>query len=404
MPVFEYKGLTAAGKGVSGLVDADTPRMARQRLKEEGIYPTDLVEGKEKARGEGRGLALPGRVAPMELAVLTRQIATLVGAGIPMLEALTALVDQVENPRLKKVVAEVREQVKEGASLSEALKSHPRIFSELYVSMVAAGEASGTLSAMLERLAEFTERQVALSGEIKNAMIYPILLVVVGVGILAFLLTAVMPQVTRVFVDMDRALPAPTQVLMSVSAALRAWWWALLVLAVAAWLMFRRWVASEGGRLAWDRLLLGLPLVGKMVRMVAISRFTRTLSTLLAGGIPLLEALSITQNVVLNRVLADAIGTASENIKEGEGIAAPLAASGVFPPMVTHMITVGEATGELEEMLNKVAEAYDREVSTSVQGLMSVLSPVMVLTMAGAVFAIVLAILLPLIDLSGMVG
>jgi general secretion pathway protein F len=403
VPVFEYKGLTARGRGVAGIVDADSARVARQRLKADGIFPTELVEGHAKGRSEARAPLLGGRVRPMDVALVTRQLATLVGAGLPMLECLTALVDQVESPRLKKVIAEVREQVKEGSSLSEALRGHTKVFSELYVSMVAAGEASGTLAPMLARLADFAERQVALSGTIVATMTYPAVMVVIGLLILTLLMTFVVPKVTQVFTDMHAALPLPTIVLMAISAAVRAWWWALLIVAGVAWWIFRRWAATEAGRLAWDRTLLSLPVVGKLVRMVAISRFTRTLSTLLAGGIPLLEALSITQRVVMNRVLADAIGAASENIKEGESVAAPLAASGVFPPMVTHMVAVGEATGELEAMLVKVAEAYDREVQTTVGSLTSILAPVMILVMGGVVFAIVMAILLPIVELSGVV-
>jgi len=403
MPVFEYKGLNARGRGVAGIVDADSARVARQRLKAEGIFPTELAEGRARGRGEQRAPLFGGRIRPMDVALVTRQLATLVGAGLPMLECLSALVDQVESPRLKKVIAEVREQVKEGSSLSESLRGHPKVFSELYVSMVAAGEASGTLGPMLARLADFAERQVALSGTIVATMTYPAVMVVIGLLVLGLLMTFVVPKVTQVFADMHAALPTPTVVLIAISDFVRGYWWAMVVAAGIAWWLFKRWAATEAGRLAWDRTLLGLPVVGKLVRMVAISRFTRTLSTLLAGGIPLLEAMSITQRVVLNRVLADAIGAASENIKEGESVAAPLAASGVFPPMVTHMVAVGEATGELEAMLVKVAEAYDREVQTTVGSLTSILSPVMILVMGGVVFAIVMAILLPIVELSGVV-
>lgn len=402
--MFEYRGVNARGKGVAGMVDADSARMARQRLKADGIYPTELMEGRAKARAEARSVRLTGRIRPMDVALSTRQLATLVGAGLPMLECLSALVEQVENPRLKQVMADVRERVKEGSSFSDSLRAHPKVFSELYVSMVAAGEASGTLGPMLVRLAEFAERQVALSGTIVATMTYPVVMVAIGLMVLMLLMSFVVPRVTQVFEGMNQALPAPTVALIAVSDTVRGYWWALIALGVVLWLAFRRWVATERGRLVYDRVSLALPVVGRLVRMVAISRFTRTLSTLLSGGIPLLEALSITQRVVLNRVLADAIGKAAENIKEGESVAQPLAASRVFPPMVTHMIAVGEATGELEAMLVKVAEAYDREVETTVASLTSILSPVMILLMGGVVFAIVMAILLPIVELSGVVG
>jgi general secretion pathway protein F len=403
MPVFEYRGVNARGRGVNGMVDADSPRMARQRLKAEGIYPTELTEGRAKARAEARSVRLTGRIRTMDVALVTRQLATLVGAGLPMLECLSALVEQVENPRLKSVVADVRERVKEGASLSESLRPHPKVFSELYVSMVAAGEASGTLGPMLVRLADFAERQVALTGTVVATMTYPAVMVGIGVLVLMFLMSFVVPRVTSVFEGVGQALPTPTVVLIAVSDAVRDYWWGLILLGVAAFMAFRRWRRTERGALLYDRLSLRIPVVGRLIRMVAISRFTRTLSTLLSGGIPLLEALSITQRVVLNRVLADAITSASENIREGESVATPLAASGVFPPMVTHMIAVGEATGELEAMLVKVAEAYDREVETTVGSLTSILSPVMILVMGSVVLAIVMAILLPIVELSGLV-
>jgi general secretion pathway protein F len=385
------------------MVDADSPRMARQRLKAEGIYPTELTEGRAKAKAEARSVRLTGRIRAMDVALVTRQLATLVGAGLPMLECLSALVEQVENPRLKSVVADVRERVKEGASLSDALRPYPKVFSELYVSMVAAGEASGTLGPMLVRLADFAERQVALTGTVVATMTYPAVMVGIGVLVLMFLMSFVVPRVTSVFEGVGQALPTPTVVLIAVSDAVRDYWWGLILLGVAGWFAFRRWRRTERGALLYDRLSLKVPVVGRLIRMVAISRFTRTLSTLLSGGIPLLEALSITQRVVLNRVLADAITSASENIREGESVATPLAASGVFPPMVTHMIAVGEATGELEAMLVKVAEAYDREVETTVGSLTSILSPVMILVMGSVVLAIVMAILLPIVELSGLV-
>lgn len=404
MAVFEYKGMDARGKALTGIVDADSPRMARRRLKEEGVYTTELVEGKARSRSGARTFTLGGRVRPMDVALTTRQLATLVGAGLPMLESLNALVEQVENQRLKKVLAEVREQVKEGTALSESLSAHPKIFSELYVSMVRAGEASGTLGPMLIRLADFSERQLALSATVVAAMTYPVLMMILGILILMLLMTFVVPKVTQVFDGMNQALPTPTIVLIAISDAVRDYWWVMLPVLVLGWIWLKRWRATESGRRRFDAMSLKIPVLGKVVRMVAISRFTRTLSTLLAGGIPLLEAMSITQAVVLNRVLGDAIGAAGENIKEGESVAEPLAASGVFPPMVTHMIAVGEATGELEAMLLKVAEAYDREVETTIGGLTAILSPIMILLMGGTVFAIVMAILLPIVELSGVVG
>jgi general secretion pathway protein F len=404
MAVFEYRGFLADGRATKGIVDAESAKAARAKLRRDGVFPTEV---REEAAGVRPGLAIPvgrrrvrRRVSTADLAVTTRQLATLVGAAVPLVDSLRALAEQVEHPALKPVLTRVRERVNEGASLADALGEHPRIFSPLYVNRVRSGEASGALDVVLLRLADFTEAQARLRGRILAASIYPVIMVVVGTGILTYLLAAVVPQITRVFEEQRVALPWVTVALLAVTDFLRAYWW-LLVLGIAlAALALDRYRRTAKGREALDRLKLRLPVLGRVARMTAVSRFTRTLATLLAAGVPMLKALDIVANIVNNRVLAAAVEAARGRVAEGESLSEPLRRSGLFPPIVTHMVAVGERSGELEAMLEKVADAYDEEVETRIVALTALLQPVMILAMAGAVLFIVLAILLPIIDMN----
>ncbi len=403
MPVFEYRGLTADGRDVAGIIDADNARTARTRLRKSGVFPTQVLEGRSTARPSPHGprrLRAVERASLSDIALMTRQLATLLGARLPLMEALTALQEQVENPQIKKIVADVRERVKEGSSLAVTVAQYPQAFSEIYVNMVRAGEASGTLDAMLLRLADFLENQIRLRNKLIAALSYPVFMLGIAVVILFALVTFVMPKVLQIFKDMHQALPWPTLVLMRTSEFFHDFWWALVVLLVIAWIAFRRWVAKPEGRRRFDEITIHLPLVGRLALMVAISRFAKTLSTLLSSGVPLLEALDVVKNVVHNRVIEEAVQRARENIREGEGVSEPLRKSGVFPPLVTHMIAVGEKSGELEPMLVKVSEVYDNEVETAVNTLTSLLAPIMILGMGLVVLFIVLSILLPIFELS----
>ncbi len=405
LAVFEYRGFAANGQATRGIVDAESAKAARAKLRKDGIFPTEI---REEAAGGRRALGLLAgrrerRVTATDLAVMTRQLATLVGAAVPLVESLGALAQQVEHPQVKKALTRVRERVNEGASLADALADHPRLFSPLYVSMVRSGEASGALDVVLRRLADFTEAQARLRGRVLAAAIYPVLMIVLGTGILVYLLTAVVPQITQIFEEQGAALPWPTVALLTVSGLLGRFWW-LLALAVAAGLLaLDRYRRTPQGREALDRLWLRLPLFGNLVRMTAVSRFTRTLATLLSAGVPMLPALGIVAAVVNNRVLAGAVETARTRVAEGESLAEPLRRSGLFPPIVTHMIAVGERSGELELMLQKVAEAYDNEVETKVAALTAILQPVMIIVMGAVVLFIVVAILLPIVDMNALV-
>lgn len=405
MAIYEYKGLDVEGKSKAGIVDADSPKVARAKLRKSGIFPVEITQTQQAAP---TGLSKPvtlfsERMTLAETAVMTRQLSTLLGAGISLMEALGALTEQVEKPAAKKIWIDVREGVKEGASLADALTRHPKVFSMLYRQMVRAGEASGTLDRILVRLADYLESQVRLRNKLFSILTYPILMLIVSGAILIFLISFVVPKVTAIFADLNQALPLPTVILLALSDFLRGYGWLLMGAGVLGGMIYRRHIQTPRGREQYDRLLLRIPLAGRVAKMVAISRFTRTLATLLASGVPLLTALEIVQQVVGNKVLEEAIQGARGNIREGQSIADPLKRSGLFPPLVTHMIAIGEKSGELEGMLQKVSEAYDNEVETVVTGMTSLLAPLMILGMGGVVLFIVLAILLPIFEVSQIV-
>ncbi|MBI3611243.1 MAG: type II secretion system inner membrane protein GspF [Nitrospirae bacterium] len=419
MPVYEYKGLTTEGRDVSGIIDADSPKTARVKLRQSGVYPTHVVEGagesahrfgsETRAERPGQPLSRLSRIRVveraglMEVAFLTRHLATLTAAKLPLMEALTALMDQLEKGELKRIVAEVRERVKEGSSLASALAQYPSVFSEVYVNMVRAGEASGMLDGMLLRLADYLEYQVRLRNQLVAALTYPIFMVIIGGLILFSLVAFIVPKITLIFEEVHQVLPWPTVALIAMSHFLNRYWWAVLMSGLFGLFGLQQYIKTPAGRARYDRFLLRVPVVGRVTLLVAISRFTRTLSTLLTGGVPLLPALDVVRNVVQNTVMAEAIDRARQNIGEGESLAEPLRKSGMFPPLVTYMIGIGEKSGELEPMLIKVSEAYDHEVEATIGTLTALLTPVMTLVMAGVVLFIVLAILLPIFELSQIV-
>ncbi|UCD72359.1 MAG: type II secretion system inner membrane protein GspF [Syntrophobacterales bacterium] len=406
MAVYEYKGLDGAGRVTKGIIDADTPRLARTKLRRSGIFPTEITTDRHTKKSVAAGVSIGelfARIKIQDISVMTRQMATLVGAGLPIVEALTALIDQTENARLKKVITQVRESVNEGSSLADAMSRFPKAFSELYVNMINAGESSGALDIVLRRLADFMENQVILRNKVISTLTYPIILVLVGIGILSFLLISVIPKVVSIFDDLEQALPIPTLVLISVTDFLRDYWWALLIVIGGSILALRQYFATENGHRNYDRMILRIPITGKLLRIIATTRFSRTLAILLNSGIPLLQSMDIARSVVNNTVISGAVESAKEGIREGESIAEPLRSSNVFPSMVTHMIAVGEKTGELEQMLFKVSEAYENEVETTISRMTSLLGPVVILFVAGVVLFIVLAILLPMFEMNQII-
>ena len=421
MPVYAWKGLNNTGKAVAGTKDADGPKMLRLNLRKEGIYVT---EHKEVLGGGGRGGAkatlasgekvpffkreidlggLLERVRPQDVAVLTRQLATLLRAGIPLAEALGALGEQADNKKLAMVLVEVREKVNQGTSLADTLAPHDRIFPELYVNMVRSGESAGNLDAVLLRLADFLDAQNALRSKVSSALVYPIIMMVLGVLVMSMLMIFVVPKITSVFEDLNKTLPWNTELLIWVSHFIGTYWWAMIVVGVLAYMAFKRWARKPKGRGVVDSLMLRLPLIGPLVRFIAVARFSRTLSTMLAAGVPVLTALEIVKKVLNNVVLEKVIEEARDAIREGESIAAPLKRSGKFPSMMVHMVAVGERSGQLEPMLENVAGAYERDVEGKVGRLTTLLSPLIIVAMALVVVFIVFSVLQPILEMQDFV-
>jgi len=405
MPIFEYKGLTKDGKTVKGNLDSENLRTARTKLKKDGIFVVDIKDKKKSADNKKSNSRSTGNVPVKDLSLMTRQLATLIKANIPLVDALTAISEQVENQTLAEAIADCKNMVNEGQSLHKALSKYPNVFDTIYTSMAEAGEMSGTLDVILLRLAEFTEAQAELRQKVVSAMTYPMIMLVVITLVIFGLFTKVLPEILAIFETMpDMTLPATTQFISSASKIFVENWYLIAGFIIITVLIFFNWKNSTEGRKSWDGILLKIPIVGEIARMVAISRFTRTLSTLLAGGVPMLNAMDIVRNVVDNHVLAIAIDEAKSNISEGESIAGPLKKSNQFPPIVVHMVNIGEKTGDLENMLTLVADAYDFQVKSKIEGLTTLLNPIMTLLIGAVIFVIVISIIVPMFDMTSKLG
>ncbi len=408
MPVFEYKALTAAGKAVQGLREADSPKTLRATLRREGVFLTDVLGEQQVKAQQAREVNVKrwvlGRISAEDLAIATRQLAVLVHAGIPLVESLSALVEQADKEKLKRVLGDVKQRVNEGSSLADALAAHPRVFGELYVNMIRAGEHSGALEVVLVRLADFTESQARLRSKILGTMAYPAAMMVIGSFVLGILFTVVIPRVMKIFEDTKATLPITTRILIAFTSFVTQWWWAILAAAALLVWSFFRWKRTPAGKARWHRFVLTVPIFGRLLRLIAIGRFARTLSTLLKSGVPLLTAMDIVKNVVGNVRLAEVVDQARDAIREGQSIAAPLKRSGEFPPLVHHMVAVGERSGALEEMLANVADAYEDQVETTVAALTSLLEPIMIVAMGGVVAFIVFSVLMPILQINTIAG
>jgi len=419
MPVFEYRGLSEAGKNVNGLMEAESAKSLRVNLRKTGVFLTEVV-GMADAPGKSRrgaaaatsaaasrdvklGKLARGRISTDDIAIMTRQLATLLGAGVTLVEALSALVDQVEKERFKRILSEVKQRVNEGSSLGDALAQHQKIFGTLYVNMIRAGESSGALDSVLLRLADFTESQAKLQQKIIGTMLYPAIMMAVGGGILVLLMTIVVPKVTKIFETMKTTLPIQTRVLIWVSGTLQAYWFIIFPLVAASIFFFVRWARSPKGKPVWDRYALKAPIFGGLLRLIAIARFSRTLATLLKSGVPMLAAMDIVKNVVTNSVLADVVEKARDAIREGESIATPLKRSGEFPPLVFHMIAIGEKSGQLEEMLVSVADSYENQVNVRIGALTSLLEPILIVMMGAVIAFVAFAILMPILQVNSSI-
>lgn len=403
MPIFEYRGLSRDGRNAKGVVDAENMRAARTKLKKDGIFVTEIKDKKKQTAGKKKTSVRTKSVPVQDLSLMTRQLATLFKANIPLVDALAAVSEQVENPVLGEALADCKNMVNEGVPLAKAMAKYPNIFNNIYLTMVEAGEASGSLEIILMRLAEFTESAAELKQKVSSAMTYPIIMLIITFAILIGLFVFLIPKLTVIFEGNPQlTLPWYTVMIISFSSFLVNSWYILVGVILVGVLIFNNWKKSPAGSKQWDAISLKLPMAGPVLRMVAVSRFTRTLSTLLTGGVPMLNALDIVRNVVDNQIIAAAIDEARSNISEGESIAGPLKKSGQFPPIVIHMVNIGEKTGELENMLSQVSDAYDFQVKNKLEGLTSVMGPIMTVVMGIVVGIIVLAVLVPMFELTNL--
>ncbi len=406
MAVYAWRGVNAAGKDVKGVDDADNPKALRVTLRRQGVMVTNVEQESAAKQKQARNVDFKrffSRVNQSDLALTTRQLATLLKAGIPLVEALDALIDQVEKEDLRSALTNTRDKVNEGIAFNNALRNHPKIFGDLYTNMVMAGETAGNLDVVLARLADVLEAQSRLKGKISSALAYPAVMMVMTFLVITVMMTLVVPKVTAIFEDFGQVLPWYTRVLMFVSHVFTDYWYLLIVSVVGVVYGFRRWLNSPEGRRQWDLFVLSAPIFGPLTTKVACARFARTLSTLLRSGVPVLTALEITRNVLVNTELMRVVDESRTSIREGESIAKPLARSKRFPPIVTHMIAIGERSGELEAMLENVADAYDDQIDAQVQAMSSLLEPLMIIIMGGLTGGITFAILMPLMQMNEFV-
>jgi general secretion pathway protein F len=415
MPMYAFKGIGPTGKATSGLRDADSPKAVRQMLRRDGVVVTEVTMSAQGAAGKaaqaGKGLSrsvdlggMFGGVSRTEIANFTRLLSTLLRSGIPLAEALGAMFEQIDNVRLKVPVGEIRTAVNEGSSLGDALAKHKKLFDELYVSMVRAGEVAGNLDTVLLRLADFLDNSQKIRGKVQAAMVYPLLMLGVGTVLMAILMVAVIPEITSMFKQSGKALPLKTRVLITFSDFIRNWWFLLIPGIIGGIIAFIWWSRSPAGRPVWDAFVLKLPVVGRLSRMINVSRFARTLGTMLQSGVPMLRALDTSKEILSNVILRKTIEQAKQAVTEGDSLAGTLKKSGHFPPTVIHMIGTGEKSGQLEGMLMRIADDNEAEVDRQLTKMTSMLEPLMLIGMAVGVGFVVFSILEPIMDMSTMSG
>ncbi len=402
MPTFRYKAYSAAGAAVSGVVEADSERQAVAQVKHKGLLPREVQE-EGAAESVGKPFSFQRGISTADLSLFTRRLATLVASSVPLFEAMGSLHEQEESGQLKQVLARVRDRIAEGSSLSRALAAEPKTFGESYVSMVSAGEAGGALDVVLERLADFLEEQEQVKGRVVSAMAYPILMMIVGSGVMLFLLTVVIPRIVVIFENSKATLPLITVILIKLSHFLQVWWWIPTGIAIASVPLYRNAMKRDAMRMRRDDLLLKLPLAGGMLQRLILSRFARVLGLLLSSGVPIIRALEITSEVLVNRVYRLFLRGVMEEVAQGGSLSASLRKSPLFPPLLVHLAGVGEKGGNLEEMLLKAGIAYEREFSTRLTRLMGLLEPLLVLAMGVGVGIVVMAVLLPIFEMNQLV-
>ena len=407
MPVYEYTALNNKGKTIAGIIDAESSFVARQKLRATKQFPVSIKEVQETAEKKEswqqsifRSFA---RIRQSEVSIMTRQLSTLISAGFPLVTAIDSMIPQTKSTAFKRVLAHIKDSIVEGNSFAASLSQYPEIFPPLFTNLVAAGESSGTLEIVLERLADIMEKQQALYSRIKAALAYPILMMLIGSAVLFFLMTYIVPSISSIFIEMDQVLPTPTQFLIKASNIMKSYWWVLLILGIMLYVAFRNFKKTTTGRYYNDKIVLSFPIVGILIKKLAVARFARTLGSLLENGVSMLTALEIVKNIVGNIHLSDTIVDAAKEVGKGKALGAAISESDVFPNLAVQMIQIGEQSGELEKMLNKVADIFEREVESSVLSMTSLLEPIMILVMAVFVGFVVISICLPIFEMNQLI-
>lgn len=413
MAIYEYRAITKAGKTTKGVIDAESPAAARQRLRDQDLFPTEIEEstdGKQptatmlqeavEAGKSPRALFKFGRVPLRDRALMTRQLAVLLQAGMPLVEALTALLDQTSRPRLKRAIYDIRDKVKAGSTLADALARHSRIFSQLYSNMVRAGEASGSLEQVLLRLADIEEHQARLRARLTSTLMYPAFMGAFAIALITFLMMVIVPRITQIFEKQKQELPDITKIMVGASRFVGHYWWLILLAAIGLFLLWRFWVSTGRGRRRWDRWRLKMPVYGNLHTKLVSARFARTLGTMLESGLTMMKALDVVKSIIGNRVLEEAMVDVKAGVRRGKDLARPLKEVGYFPPMLIHMVELGQRSGEIEKMLLKIADTYDDDVRLALDAMVGLLEPIIIVIMGLFVGFLVLSILLPILQMS----
>jgi type IV pilus assembly protein PilC len=406
MPDYKYTAIDRNGAQTSGKIEATNDEQARQKLMAKGLMVTTLANdtGSTKpaaaqAAPSKASFTFGSKVSQNDVTIMTRQLATLIVAGLPLLRALELITKQERNPAFKVILADIADSVSQGNNLSEAMQAHPKVFDKLFVNMIRAGEAGGVLDKVLDRLAKFREKAERIQKKVKSALVYPGVVMSVAIIIVYILMVKVVPSFQKLLDGQKTEMPPLTKLVIGISQLLTVYWWATPVLVFGIYFLLKQWLSTEKGKELFDRMIFRLPKVGPFVQTVSVSRFARTFGTLMASGVPILQSISITRDTLDNVVIAKSLERVHDRVRDGEPLSVPLEQSGVFPQMVTSMIQVGEETGQLPEMLNRVADIYDEEVDNAVTALTSIIEPVLIVFLAVVVGAIVLAMFLPLIAL-----
>jgi type IV pilus assembly protein PilC len=400
MPTFEWKGTARNGQTQTGVLVADSKDAVIAMMRRQQIVVTAVKE-------KGKEIALPkfgGGVPPQSIAIFTRQFSVMIDAGLPLVQCLEILGNQQEHKTFKRVLIQIRQDVESGSNLADSMRKHPKVFNDLYTNMVAAGEAGGILDTILQRLANYIEKSVKLNAQVKSAMIYPVAVISIACIVVAVILWKVIPVFASLFVSLGAELPMPTRIVIALSNFIGDFWWLMAILFIAGWYSIKKYHQTYKGKRVLDGLLLKMPVLGILLRKIAVARFCRTLATLTSSGVPILDGLTITARTAGNSVIEDAIMATRKSVEEGKTISEPLGDTEVFPPMVVQMIAVGEQTGALDTMLSKIADFYEEEVDVAVAGLMKLLEPILIAFLGVAIGGIVIAMYMPMFSLIGQLG